>query len=64
MAWLLPVTFSIVIALMAGLQVLLSPELHGSDPSAPLYVLPPILLAAQGSVLLCLRHWAERQPPR
>lgn len=64
MAWLFPVMFSIVIALMAGLQVLLPPELHNGDPSAPLYILAPILVAAQGFALLLLRRWAERQPPR
>lgn len=62
MAWILPVIFSLVIAAMAMLQLLLPPEAHNSDPSTPLYLLPPILLAAQGLVLWLLRRWAADRP--
>lgn len=62
MAWLLPVMFSAVIAAIAGLLLTLPAEAHNSDPSTALFILPPILLGAQGSVLWMLNRWAARQP--
>lgn len=62
MAWLLPIMFSLVIAAMAGLQLAIPPEAHRGDPSTPLYLMPPILLAVQGLVLWLLHRWAARQP--
>ncbi len=62
MAWLLPVVFSLVIALITALVLLTPPERTRGDPSVPLYVLPILMLAAQASVLTLLRRWAARQP--
>ncbi len=62
MAWLLPAMFSLVIAAMAGLQLAIPAEAHKGDPSTPLYLIPTILIGAQGLVLWLLHRWAARQP--
>ncbi len=61
MAWLLPVVFSITIVAIAALQMLLPPEMHNSDPSTPLFLLPCLLIGAQALVLRLLSRWAKTQ---
>lgn len=62
MAWLLPVMFSLVIAAMTGLQLALPAQARSGDPSALLYLMPMILIGAQGLMLGLLHRWAARQP--
>lgn len=61
-AWLVPVLFSLVIALFIVLQSVLPPEFRSRDRSTPLYVIPVVLIAAQGCFLWLLDRWARRQP--
>jgi hypothetical protein len=61
MAWLVPALFSALVAGFVGLVMVVPPEAQNGDPSMALYIVPAVLLASQGLVLLLLHRWASGQ---
>lgn len=61
MAWLLPVVFSVTLAALMVMLILLPAEMTNGDPSVGLYVAATSLVGAQGSVLWLLSRWAKAQ---
>lgn len=61
MAWLLPVVFSVTLAALMVMLILLPAEMTNGDPSVGLYVAATSLLGAQALVLWLLSRWAKTQ---
>lgn len=61
MAWLLPGMFSVILAVLMVLLLVLPPEMINGDPSVGLYLASAVLFASQLSVLWLLSRWAKQQ---
>ncbi|TNE56732.1 MAG: hypothetical protein EP341_04530 [Sphingomonadales bacterium] len=61
MAWLIPVIFSVILAVFTVLFELIPADMQNGDPSIGLVFSSVVLVSAQGLILWLLSRWARSQ---